>query len=193
VLILLLHLMNAIQRFAALSTIALSCAAASCYGDLFDFSYVFGPGSLGSGTVATGVFDGTANGDLINNISNVALFIDGSSLGPIFHSENFEGTGPAVVSFDGAQNDFVFAGLTGGLVLSVTGPSTNNAIVALNFVTDNIIAAGTIDPGNWSVVDLSTSSVPDRGATITMLGLGIASLACVTRWRSRAGRILSAA
>jgi len=170
--------------------VALCLSTASCYGDLFKLSYVFDSSSYGSGTVVTGAFTGTANGDLITNISNTALFFDGGYLGPIFYSENYEDTGPAVVSFDGLQNDFVFAGTSGYMFLSVTNVPNVDAVLALNFVDSGVVALGELNPNNWKVVDVSTSSVPDGDAnTLILLGLGITSLACVRRWKSGTRRL----
>jgi hypothetical protein len=174
--------MKAIIRYSVLLAVALGLSAAACYGDLFDLSYTFDSSSIGSGTVVTGQFNGAATGNLINSISNLSLFFDGSSFGTIFYSENVEGTGPAVLSFNGTQNDFVFAGTAGDAFVSDTGPHTANGIVALDLATSSL-ALGAIDPRYWTVVDVTTHSVPDSGATLIMLGLGLVSLACVSRWK----------
>jgi hypothetical protein len=185
--------MKLIHRFLALLAVALSLTAATAYGDLFNFSYTFDSNSIGGiGAVATGTFDGDLSGNLINNISNASLFLDGSSFGTVFYSENVEGTGPAVVSLDGTQNDFFFLSSSGDGLASVSGPSTANAVIAFNLPTNSFALDG-INLSNWSVIDASTSSVPDGGATIVMLGLGVAGLACVSRWRSRAKHFLSEA
>jgi len=176
--------MKAITRYSALLALAMGLSAAACYGDLFDLSYTFDSSSIGSGTVVTGQFNGTATGNLINGISNLSLFFDGSSFGTIFYSENVEGTGPAVVSLNGAQNDFVFAGTAGDAFVSDTGPNTVNGIVALDLGSGSL-ALGAIDPRYWTVVDVTSRSVPESDSTLIMLGLGLVSLACVSRWKSQ--------
>jgi hypothetical protein len=169
-------------KFAAVLTIALGLSAASCYGDLFDFSYTFDSSSFGSGTVIAGTFDGTANGNLISNIYNASLTFDGSSFGTIFYVANVEADAPAVISFNGAQNDFVFGGSAGDLFLSDTGPQTSNAVIAVDLGSSSL-AFGAIDSRYWSIVDTSTKSVPDSGTTVILLGLGLVGLACVRRWK----------
>lgn len=175
--------MKIIAKFALLGlALALGLGGSSCYGDLFGLQYTFDSNSLGSGTVVQGIFTGVANGDLITDISNANFFYDGTSFGPVFYQENTEGTGPAVISFDGTENDFVFAGAAGDALISDTGPQTSNAVIAFD-IGANSLALGIIDPRYWEVVDLST--VPDSSPTIAMLGLGIVGLIALHRRRSR--------
>jgi hypothetical protein len=175
--------MKLMTKFAVLLALVLGPAGYSCcYGDLFGLQYTFDSNSFGSGTVVQGVFDGTAQGDLITDISNAAFFYNGAYFGPIFYQQNTAGTGPAVVSFDGTENDFIFAGTLGDAFISDTGPQTINAVIAFD-IGANSLAIGPIDPRFWYVVDYST--VPDSAPTVLMLGLGIVGLVALHRWRSR--------
>ncbi|MET3722162.1 PEPxxWA-CTERM sorting domain-containing protein [Sphingomonas trueperi] len=70
----------------------------------------------GSGVV-TGTFDGTLNGNLITNLSNIYVFVDGAAFNSngalynfAFNLSDTSWTGnAAVASLDGTQNNFLFS------------------------------------------------------------------------------------
>jgi hypothetical protein len=55
--------------------LALVLALGTARGDTFNFSYLFGDGLL-----VTGSLDGTANGNFVENVTNVSVFFDGNAL-----------------------------------------------------------------------------------------------------------------
>jgi hypothetical protein len=79
--------------------------------ETFDFSYAFGDLHTISGSL-----DGSRTGQFINGISNVSVFYDGvvmngsPNMFVLGYSDatNFDIAIPAVVSFDGALNNFMF-------------------------------------------------------------------------------------
>jgi hypothetical protein len=162
--------------------VALISAAISSYADTFNYSVTFD--SFGSAHgVVSGQFDGTQSGNIITDLSNATVLINGVSVGPnlFIRSVSNEGLDVPVVSFDPALNNFVFSlydtaspvfafgdGLVGSANLFV---SYSNE---LRFSARQDVRLG--DP-SWSLVDVSTSSVPDCGMTINMLIMAVAGLA----------------
>ncbi len=181
------------NKLATLFATALSLIAVSSYGTEFEYSYTFHTGDVASGT-----FDGTLTGNLINNISNTTVTIDGYALTGTVFDESFSGSGyvdgGSTVSIDGTQNNFLFINSDyaagdfsfTGYFGSITDPA---------FGADFVQAGGPSISGN--VVDepinssWSVTEVPDGGATLGMLVSGIAGLACFCRRRPIAGRLLS--
>lgn len=101
---------------AALTAVLAALLAASAHATTFNFSYSFDPANTGNGepVVITGSFDGTAVGDLISDISNASLWINGTAFtGPLTISGIDTATGSpsgsAVVSLDATQANFAFA------------------------------------------------------------------------------------
>jgi PEP-CTERM motif len=79
---------------------------------VFDFSYTFG-----SGDVASGSLTGTQNGNFVDSVSNVSVFLNGTALigNPnLYQPYNFLAgccfvAGAPVISFNGNLNNFIFA------------------------------------------------------------------------------------
>ncbi|HVU16558.1 MAG TPA: MBG domain-containing protein [Candidatus Didemnitutus sp.] len=92
---------------------ALSAQASMGAPDTYYFSYHF---DAGGGIDVSGTFVGSRSGNLITNISGVTASFNGSPVtGPLFAVAHDSGgprgwstSAPAVVSFDGTANDFVF-------------------------------------------------------------------------------------
>ena len=109
---------------AALTSFAANAAT-------YDFSYTFGDSS-----VLTGSLSGNLNGAYVDNISNVHVSYNGTDFsgGSLFHAAwntatgNFDNTIAAVVSTNGALNNFVFA--------DSNVPMNNNASNYFYFVND---------------------------------------------------------
>lgn len=81
---------------------------------IYNYNYAFA-----NGVVVNGSFTGTANGNLVTDLSNISVFINGfayNSNGSLFASSmgmNGWGqlgwrSGGGVASFDGLQNNFLF-------------------------------------------------------------------------------------
>jgi VPDSG-CTERM motif len=164
--------------FATASTFAVSA-----FGDTFDYSYTFG-----SGDVVTGSFDGIVNGNLVNDLSNVSLNVNGVSIGGTMFVNSWDMVpfawvaGGAVASFDGTQNNFWFVNsdwidgdvsYTGYfLSLSALDAYSGDYSVANGFNNDNSLNS------SWS---LTRRSVPEGGATIALLGGALLGLAAFRR------------
>jgi MYXO-CTERM domain-containing protein len=188
------------RSFAAASAFA-GMLLASAYGGAFNFSYTFR-----SGDFATGSFDGTQNGNLITEISNVTLAINGSSITPVFSyswtlplpATNSLENGGVVVSVDGTQNNFIFMDsewINGGSHYSAYffSKSSPAAFGYPKYAEAGLtkspyrLAGGensTADgPQNatWLVTKTSVSSVGDASSTMAMLFSALAGLALLRR------------
>lgn len=102
------------QALAGLGLAAAMLAGQSAFAESFQFSYRFNTGEL-----VTGSFAGTLSGDLVSDISQLAVQIDGTAMtGPL---NAFRYTSPgdhcpscfsavgAVASFDPMKNNFYFS------------------------------------------------------------------------------------
>jgi hypothetical protein len=88
-------------------------AMSSANANQFEFSYDFG-----IGYIVTGAFSGTANGNLVTNLSDISVSINGIAFNgsgsllkfSFTNPVNFtRQTGESVVSFDGTANNFGFS------------------------------------------------------------------------------------
>lgn len=98
------------KALCILGLISALAASSASQATLFNYSYTFE-----SGNTVSGSFDGTANGNLITNLSNIFVSLDNVALngsGNLFgsHYDYNYGfvSGGAVASFDGTQNNFLF-------------------------------------------------------------------------------------
>lgn len=102
-----------LKLLATVSAAALVCVAA----DATPFAFT---DKLQTGEMVTGTFDGDLSGNLITNMSNVSVWVDGIAFagnGSLFtaqHGSTWMGTG--IASLDGSQNNFIFvdSDLAGG-------------------------------------------------------------------------------
>src|SRR5579863_3914913 len=113
-----------ISSVVATASLAVSLTATSAFAStVYDFTETFltGYNSVTDShvpPVVTGSFTGTANGDLITNLSNISVSMNGVPLngsGNLYGSSQFLSgsfyyfqSGGAVASFDGKQNNFLF-------------------------------------------------------------------------------------
>ncbi|MDB5777538.1 MAG: hypothetical protein JWP38_3671 [Herbaspirillum sp.] len=176
--------------------VSMMAASAMSHATAYDFSYTFS-----TGNAITGSFDGSASGNLVTILSNLAISLDGvpfndsgnlSSYG--FPNGSFGG--PGIVSFNGLENNFI-AG-DGDLMYFV---STNMLAMAAynNGSTDtawylvdaglNEDANGLYDASRWNLS--AVSAVPEPEAYMLLLaGLGLAG---IMARRRRAGSAAAAA
>jgi hypothetical protein len=171
------------------------------HADEFSLSYTSGDADYSDGppTLVTSTFDGTLNGNLITDISDVTVDVNGQSIGPVY-AESWDFTsgyfvsGGSVVSLDGTQNNFLFInapyvegdyGPYTGYLYSISGSPGTESFVHID---DNSTYAADVSfdtgsPFNSSLVitDITRASVPDGGTTAALLGLGLAALALARR------------
>jgi hypothetical protein len=190
-----------ITIFAAL---ALGLAAPAAAAD-FDFLY-----TLNTGQMVSGSFTGDRAGNLVTNISNIAVALDGSAFDGTINAYGYAGyNGPggpnttavadfvlnaATVSFDPLLNNFLFlnqppaVGLDDDVFYIIpwdNGPGNQVATqVAGNGIPVNIFN-GNYVPANWS---LSEVGVPGPGvpepATWALLLAGFGLVGVMARRRT---------
>lgn len=101
--------MKSLLRAALL--LATTLVTLSAHATAFSFAYTFGDAQT-----ITGTLDGDANGDFVNNISNLHVFFDNTEFtGTLFQaswngaSHSFDALGAATLSTKAALNNFIFA------------------------------------------------------------------------------------
>jgi hypothetical protein len=159
-------------------------------GSTFDFSYAFS----GGGPLASGSFEGTRNGNLIDVIGGVTLSLNGTPLSGPFYLESWTDNGllgyvngGAVVSIDGTQNNFLFINTdyaNNDYSYTAFFGSVNN--MQFPFDTVQTFDSGPMALGYWRDFGVQTSwsvsersSVPDTTATFTLLGASFIGLAAL--------------
>ena len=181
------------------AVVALS--ATTSYADTFNYSYTFS-----FGTVLSGSFDGTAQNNLVTNLSNITASINGTPIegsGNLYNwhhdPTNVHSTlviGGAVASFDGTQNNFlfmnsdnvyeVFCCVTNNLLPYVDINSTNDRTWFEYRVSGELYTKyESIDNQSLSAWSLSQVSAVPEPATLALLGLSLAGVVA-TRRRKRA-------
>ena len=176
--------MNTVRKPLAFLGLILCLTGARALAVPFNYSY-----SFGDGAIVTGSFDGTLNGDYVDNISNVTLVFDGTpTTGPIFTARNDGAAwlnGP-IVSFHALQNDFIFVNddiANGGAGYNsffwMIGASFDYGDAAFAEFDPLSIFSGDfpMQPDNWSLSQVPTASVPDAVPTVALLVGGLAGLA----------------
>jgi PEP-CTERM motif len=190
------------QALTSLGMASALLASGSAMADNFEFSY-----SFNTGEQVTGSFVGTLADDLVSDISQLAVSIDGVAFaGPLqaFRYTQpggncgtcFEASG-AVVSFDPMENNFFFSNGNAATSFEVTNyfyvipwpnPPRNN--VPQNVATQGLINGTTInvfngqyEPQNWM---LTAAPVPEP-ASVSMLLVGLAAVVSLGQ-RRRAQR-----
>jgi hypothetical protein len=187
--------MKILSKLTMLAVAAFGLATGSVYANSFDLSYDFdGPAVAPGNLLVKATFDGTQNGNLVTDISNVALTINGISVGgtyfvtSLFGSPSEESfTGPAsgaVGSIDGTANDFAFVNSANTAFDSIYFESYNGFIQVVDSgLYPPMVAFGTDYALNssWSLVDPPSSPVPDSGTTASLLGLSVLGLVGLRR------------
>jgi hypothetical protein len=174
-----MNLKKTVSSLALLLTAIVGPLATGARADTYDFSYTFA-----SGDVASGSFDGTTVGNFVDNISNITVGLDGNPFpGPISLSGSV-----SAVSFDASQSFFDFTAAAGNpdfflLFGSFDGTSLANAqFQELSGAFTHLFPDDLpIQAANWSLTDVSGSSVPDGGTTVALLGVAIVGLVVLRR------------
>lgn len=173
--------------FRLLACAALLASASVAKAGVYDYAYTFSDGSLVSGS-----FQGSANGNLITDLSNFSVFINGeafASNGQLL-IRDISGNGTGVVSFDGKQtsllvlNSFALDVFSHVLLLGAfQGSAITNVI---NYVTP--LQANAEGPGitPYSSANWHVTAVPEP-ATSAMLLAGLALVGAAARRRKTTG------
>ncbi len=152
----------------------------------YNFSY-----KLFDGPVATGSFTGDASGNLIHNLSNVSVYMDGVAFngnGTLFSAawggRNF--TGSAVASFDGLGNNFIFADAPSFSHMTnyfYTIPWSNPVFTD---AAQAYTPLGAVDyfNGNYNAANWHVAAVPEP-ETYAMMLAGLGLMGVVARRRKR--------
>lgn len=154
-------------------------ASVSAHAETFDFSYTFG-----DGPVVTGSLEGTLVGDVVQNISDVHVALNGTAFTGILNvsgwnagTSMFDST--ATVSKDATKNNFVFAdanatnvnegNYTNLFEMIATDPSANG-VFATNAKINGDNGAFDLAPnGSWSLAPVPLPA----GFLLFSSGLGL--------------------
>ena len=172
--------------------VALWAGTVGSQATVFDYSYTFGS----TGDVFSGTLEGDQSGDFINNVANVTLLFNGTSLlGPIYTARWQTGSpsyvaGP-IVSFDVHKNDFVFVNsdiANGDASRTEFLQVINGGVYPFDLANaesagDSTLVSDNGSFGRWSLTARpdQPTGLPDGGSTAVMLGLAIGALNFIKR------------
>ena len=178
---------------AVLLAIALTASAAQA--NTYSFSYNFI-----NGIAVTGLFDGTASGGLVTDISNVSVFVNGVKKAEPLSVHSLQGNSwenSGVASFDGFRNNFSFDsaftvgddGIPRGFTfsfLTVGYPDDIHVVGLLDFSLDpeHYLSTESSTLGGvqsrWHLQEVSAVPEPETYAMM-LTGLGILGFAARRR------------
>jgi hypothetical protein len=184
-----------LATFLALGATLMLCAT-QAQATRFNFSWTdvagIEDGGLTSSNQVSGSFEGTANGNLVSNLSNISVFINGVAFNKNGELMNYafkynEGDNGwvsdiAQVSFDGTENNFLFVDdlyntdFTSNFFRS---QSAFNETAACHWwsYSDYVYISDQLDHRNWK---LTQADVPEP-ASPGLLLLGLACVAGIRR------------
>jgi hypothetical protein len=172
-----------INKFIKAAALVAALSSGAAHASTYDFSYTFA-----DGLALTGSLQGTLNGAVVNDISNVSVTFNGNTFtGPLFAGTFNAATnsydyspGAAIVSTNAAQNNFIFADSNDPQGNNVTNwfsflngatPSDQQVTAANTNVLTNNADFDSPGTGQWS---LTAAPVPLPAALPLFLsGLGL--------------------
>jgi hypothetical protein len=179
------------KLFASLAAGLLLAAATSADANTYTFTYVFVHYSWSDDTIVTGSVDGDANGDLITNLSNVKLAINGVDFGENVQISGWASPG-ATMSFSGKKNEFTLTSADNLMFFGMTylfnvGPRDPAVIFrrAVDQDQQRFDAADMYTSGSWQIADTAVTPVPEPASYALFLS-GIAIVAAAARRRKQA-------
>jgi hypothetical protein len=163
-------------RHAACAVALLAATAANAATYAFSYHFL-------NGESVSGSFDGTATGNLVSNVSNVAFSINGSAIGGAINADDSSFSGAAVFSFNGLANNFLLYDSTFQHVL-LSAAFGDNVTNVINYATPLVAYAEGpgVDVVPYSAARWNLAAVPEP-ATYAMLLGGLALLGATTRRR----------
>lgn len=195
------------KAFASIAVLALAVSAPAIAAD-FTFQY-----TLNTGQVVAGSFTGDRSNNLVTNISNIGVTLNGTPFdGPISAYGFFGYNGPtgtnsatpmdfalnaATVSFDPLQNNFLFtntppaAGPVNDFFYIFPWNNGGANQVATQVALDGFTLNpynGAYVPGNWSLTEVVTqvSGAPEPSTwAMMLLGFGLVGVAMRKRPKMR--------
>jgi hypothetical protein len=185
-----------VSRLTALAALALGCSA-PLSAATFDFTYVFG-----TGETATGSFDGTQNGNIVEDISNISLVLNGVAIAGPLQATAFQPgwAGNAVVGFSVNDSNFIFTDRDpppfdgnyqpGDHFFFLVAPYLQSASSYIDAVQVSEFAVNANGgPTGWTLTERTAQApgVSDTASTATLLGLALAG-AIAARRRFTAAR-----
>jgi hypothetical protein len=169
---------------ALLGLVCLGLTAASSNAADWDYSATFG-----NGLVVTGSFQGTQNGNFVDNISDITMAFNGTPVNGPLYSATFNGSSwveGAVISFDENLNDFLFANsdIGGGNFnynsdISFTGANFAGGPYAQAWSGNLSYQGSGPNAYVWTLVD--PPALPDAGSTAALCGMSMIGLGWLRR------------
>jgi len=167
-----------------LACTALLASAGVAHAGLYEYQYTFSDGSLVSGK-----FQGTANGNLITGLSNFSAYVNGEAFA---NNGNLEirdatGNGAGAVSFDGQQTSLlVLNSFQSGSHVLLLGAFLGSPVTnVINYWTPTQGNAEGPDMTPYSSFSWRVSAVPEP-STSAMLLAGLALVGVAARRRKTA-------
>lgn len=185
------------KAFTGPALAGLLLVTGSAQADDFQFSYRFNTGEL-----VTGSFTGTRSGDMVSDISQLSVSINGVAFGGEVKAFSYTSPGNqcpscfsatgAVASFDPLKNNFYFSdgdavsgsGISNYFYVIPWPNGSNNPVATQAYINNTSINAfnGQYVPQNWIL-----SAVPEPSSVLLMM-LGLGGIIALGRQRSSGQR-----
>jgi hypothetical protein len=193
--------MKKLITIAALISAAFAAPLAQA-GAVYNYSYAFG-----NGVLVEGSFTGTANGNLVSNLSNISASINGvayNGSGNLFASSmqkvnGYYGayytwvSGGGVASFDGLQNNFLFIDVDypnsysyTNYFYDVSNPSrqvyaSGKGLYGNDYSYNYNYYSQNYTKGVWTLTAANAASDVPEPTSVLLMGLGLVGLVAARR------------